>query len=76
MVQISLAMECSSYIHEPIYTISSCYVFGLEVLLKLSVFSLFGPVNNDSLSIAFQELYPIGAAAILQGKQWTAKRFV
>ena len=38
VVQISLAMECSSYIHEPIYTISSCYVFGLEVLLKLSEF--------------------------------------
>ena len=36
------------------------------------VFSLFGPVNDDSLSIAFRELYPIGAAAILQGKQWTA----
>ena len=57
--------------YEPIYTISSCNVFGLEVLLKLSVFSLFGPVNDDSLSIAFREFYPIGAAAILQGEQWT-----
>ena len=36
--------------------------------------SLFGPVNDDSLSIAFRELYPIGAAAILQGKTVDCKR--
>ena len=33
-------------------------------------------VNDDDLSMAFRELYPIVAAAIIWGKQWTGKRIV
>ena len=33
-------------------------------------------VDDDDLSMAFRELYPIVAAALIWGKQWTGKRIV
>ena len=33
-------------------------------------------VRDDDISMAFRELYPIVAAAIIWGKQWTAKKIV
>ena len=34
------------------------------------------PVDGDDLSMAFRELYPIVAAAVIWGKKWTCKKIV
>ena len=62
-----------------LYTDASLIGFGgiFKTQWFFSIWPISIPsVKDDDLSMAFRELYPIVAAAILWGKQWTAKRIV
>ena len=71
------ALTCSADME--LYTDASLVGFG--AIFRQQWFSSAWPkeipsVEDGDLSMAFRELYPIVAAAVLWGKHWTAKRII
>ncbi|MBV2113495.1 MAG: hypothetical protein KUF82_21290 [Candidatus Thiodiazotropha sp. (ex Ctena orbiculata)] len=78
---VSLFYEtvCTSSFHMELFTDASLIGFG--GIFNTKWFCSVWPdnipsVKDENLSMAFRELYPIVAAAVLWGKLWTTKRIV